>query len=92
MFKILQLDIPDNFIICSGISTKLRDIIEYVFNKLDIDKNTIVEDVKLFRPNEINDIYGDNSKAKEVLNWTYDYTIYEVLDILIEEELAYNYK
>lgn len=91
MWKILQHDKADDFIICSGQSVLLRDIVNYVFDKLEIDKNLIIDDKSLYRPNEIENIYGDNSKAKNILNWEYNYNFYEVLDILIEEE-ANNYE
>jgi GDPmannose 4,6-dehydratase len=87
IWKILQQDNPDDFIICSGKSILLRDIVEYVFDKFDLDKSLIIEDKNLFRPNEIEDIYGDNSKAKDILKWDYDMSFFEVLDLLIEEEL-----
>jgi GDPmannose 4,6-dehydratase len=87
MWKILQADTPSDFIICSGKSILLRDIVEYIFDKMNLDKSLIVEDQSLFRPNEIEDIYGDNSKAKEMLNWDYEYSFFEVLDILIGEEI-----
>ena len=74
IWKMMQMDKPDDFIICSGKSLLLRDIVEYVFNKLGLDKDLIIEDKSLFRPNEIKNIYGDNSKAKEILNWDYDYS------------------
>ncbi|MBS4062392.1 MAG: GDP-mannose 4,6-dehydratase [Bacteroidetes bacterium] len=87
IWKILQSDNPDDFIICSGKSILLRDVVEYVFEKFDIDKNLIVENKDFFRPNEIEEIYGDNTKAKEYLNWQYDYSFFDVLDILIDEEM-----
>lgn len=87
MWKILQQEQADDFIISSGTSVKLKDIVEYIFHKLDIDTNLIYEDKKLFRPNEIVDIYGNNSKAKEILNWNYNYSFYDVLDELINEEI-----
>ena len=37
-------------------------------------------------PNEVEEIYGDNSKAKNILGWKYDMSFFDVLDILIEEE------
>lgn len=43
-------------------------------------------DPSLYRPAEIEDIYGDNSKAKRILEWEYNMTFFDVLDILIEEE------
>ncbi|HEO98695.1 MAG TPA: SDR family oxidoreductase [Epsilonproteobacteria bacterium] len=87
IWKILQYDQADDFIICSGKSISLRDIVEYVFEKLGLDKGLIVENQEFFRPNEIDEIYGDNSKAKEVLGWDYDMSFFQVLDILINEEL-----
>ncbi|MBU1217145.1 GDP-mannose 4,6-dehydratase [bacterium] len=87
MWKMMQLDQPDDFIICSGESILLRDIVEYIFNKMDIDKSLIVEDKSLLRPNEIEDIYGDNTKAKEILDWDYDYSFFKILDLLIDEEI-----
>jgi GDPmannose 4,6-dehydratase len=87
MWKILQQDKPSDFMICSGKSILLRDIIEYVFDKMSLDKNLIIEDESLFRPNEIQDIYGDNTKAKELLDWEYNLSFFEVLDMLIEEEI-----
>jgi len=43
MWKILQSNKADDFIICSGKSVLLRDIVEYIFNKLGLNKNLIVE-------------------------------------------------
>ena len=87
MWKMMQLDLPDDFVICSGESILLRDIVEYIFDKLSLDKDLIVIDKSFFRPNEIEEIYGDNSKAQQVLNWDYKYSFFDILDILINEEI-----
>lgn len=87
MWRILQHSKPDDFIICSGKSISLREIIFYIFEKLNLDKSCIIENPSLYRPNEIYDIYGDNSKAREILGWDYNMSFFQVLDILIEEEL-----
>jgi len=89
MWKMLQMDSPDDYIISSGESVFLRSIVEYVFSKLGLDKNLILTDEKLFRPNEIIDIYGDNTKARKKLRWSHNYKFYDVLDILIDEEIKY---
>ena len=88
MWKILQNKIADDFIICSGVSIKLRDIVEYVFDKLQLDIKLIKVDEALLRPNEIDEIYGDNSKAKELLDWKYEMSFFDVLNILIDEEIG----
>lgn len=83
---ILQQDTPNDFIISSGTSTSLREIIYYIFDKLGISRDKLVIDEKLFRPADIEDIYGDNSKAREILGWNYNLSMNNLLDLLIEEE------
>lgn len=86
MWLSLQQDKADDYIICSGRSIYLREIIMYVFDYLNIPENKLIEDPDLFRPTEIEDIFGDNSKAKSLLNWDYNKSFFDVLDVLIEEE------
>lgn len=87
MWLMLQTENPDDFIICSGSSITLRSIIEYTFHKLGVSLDKLVIDSDFMRPTDIEDIYGDNSPAKSKLGWVYDLDFYEVLDILIAEEL-----
>ncbi len=87
MWLTLQQSIPNDYIICSGVSISLREIVYYIFEKLNLDKKKIIEDSELFRPNEIYDIYGDNQYAKTALSWDYRLSFFDVLDILIEEEI-----
>lgn len=86
MWLSLQHSKPDDYLICSGTSIYLRDIISYVFDYLNLSQNKIVEDASLFRPTDIEDIFGSNQKAKSILGWEYDKSFYQVLDMLIEEE------
>jgi len=71
----------------NGVSIRLRGIVEYVFDKLELDNKLIITDETLLRPNEIDEIYGDNSKTKELLDWKYDLSFFEIIDILVEEEM-----
>jgi GDPmannose 4,6-dehydratase len=87
MYEMTQKETGDDFIICSSHSTSLRTIIEYVFEKLGINMSRLVIDKDLYRPAEICDIYGDGSKAARLLNWEYKWSIYDMLDKLIEEEI-----
>jgi len=88
MYLMLQHDTPEDFLICSNQSVTLRSVVEYVFDYLGIAMDCLLIDEKLFRPTEILDIYGDNSKAKEKLGWEYSISFFDVLKILIDEELA----
>ena len=90
MWLILQQETSRDFIICSGESISLRAIIQYVFKKLTIAEDKITISENLFRPVDIEDIYGDNSLAKDILDWNYDMSFFDVLDILIDEEIKFN--
>lgn len=87
MYLMMQDERPDDYIIASGQSLSIREIIYYIFEKLEISKEKIIVDDTFMRPNEIADIYGDASKAKERLKWEYEMDFFEVLDILVEEEI-----
>lgn len=86
MWLMLQQKEPEDFIICSGKSISLKEIVKYIFEKLNLNMDNLIIDKDLFRPAEIKDIYGDNSKALEKLKWDYKMDFFSVLDILIEEE------
>ncbi|THU41509.1 GDP-mannose 4,6-dehydratase [Niastella caeni] len=86
MWLLLQQDKPDDYIISSGKSITLREIVYYVFDKMKIDKGRIKINSAFFRPTEIQDIYGSNKKARSVLNWQYDMDFFDVLNLIIEEE------
>jgi len=86
MWLMLQQEIAKDHIICSGSSVSLRDIIYYIFEKLEISKEKIIIDDSLYRPNDITNIYGDKTNAENELGWKYNRSFFEVLDLLIEEE------
>jgi GDPmannose 4,6-dehydratase len=86
MYLMMQQEIPDDYIICSGKSISLKKIIWYIFDKLEISRDKIIINQDLYRPNEIRDIYGDPSKAKTKLKWEYDIDFFAVIDELITME------
>lgn len=89
MFLAMNHHEPGNYLVCSGKSISLREIIEHVFGRLGINMDRMVIDPSLYRPSEIQDLYGDNSLTKKTLNWNYDKDFRDVLDLLIEEEIKY---
>lgn len=92
MVLMLEAEKLEDFIICSGTSISLRSIVHHVFDRLNIDYKHYSVDEHLFRPSEIQNIYGDNTKAKQELNWKYDFSFYEILDILLEDYETNIYK
>ena len=81
MWLILQHDKPDDFICSTGVSHTVKDLVEYVFGKLDLDwKQYVGQDEKYFRPEELDVLKGDCYKAKENLGWKHEYTFETMLD------------
>lgn len=87
MWLMLQNKEPRDYIISSGRSVSIREITEYVLKKLNVPSSRIKIDEKLFRKLNVPDLYGDNTRAKKELGWDYNMDFFQVLDILIEEEL-----
>ena len=87
MYLMMQKDKPANYLICSGKSLCLKHIVDTVFEKLTIDKSKIKISEELYRPAEIENIYGNPEKAKRELDWQYDMSIYNIIDVLLKEEI-----
>ena len=90
MYLMLQQEVADDYFICSGVSVSLRSIVEFVFDYFNIPNQKLVINHEYYRPTEILDIYGDNTKAKTYLGWQYDLCFFDVLKILIDEEVRYS--
>lgn len=89
MFLMLQQEAPEDFVVSSDESVSLRSIVEFTFDYLDVSIDRLKVCEKLYRPMEISDIYGDSTKARTLLGWRYDLSFYDVLKILIDEEIGY---
>jgi GDPmannose 4,6-dehydratase len=87
MWLIMQQDQPDDFLICSGFSSSIRDIVDIVIETLNLPTSVVQTEKSLYRPSEIDENYGDPEKAKSVLNWSYDMSLEELLQQLISDEL-----
>jgi GDPmannose 4,6-dehydratase len=85
MWKILQLNEPDDFVCATGISHSVRELCDYVFSSLDLDyKEYVTQDEKFLRPEELHNLKGDSSKLVKVTKWTHDYTFESMLDEMIK--------
>ena len=85
MHSILNHDKPDDFIVATGVTKSVRELCEYVFDRLEMDYNNyIVQDPKFMRPEELRYLKGDSSKAREVLGWKPQYTFETMLDEMID--------
>jgi len=83
MWLMLQQDKPDNFVCSTGVSHSVKDLVEYTFNKLDLDwKQYIKTDPKFLRPEELRDLKGDSTKLRK-LGWKPDYTFETMIDEMV---------
>tara|TARA_Y100000296_G_C5148654_1_gene245188 strand:+ start:144 stop:1121 length:978 start_codon:yes stop_codon:yes gene_type:complete len=70
MWKMLQQDEPDDYVISTGESYSVREFLELVFEFAELDVGQHVKiDKRLFRPHEVPYLLGDSKKAREKLNW-----------------------
>jgi GDPmannose 4,6-dehydratase len=85
MWMILQLDQPDDFVCATGISHSVQDLVEHVFNRLEMDwKEYITVDEKYLRPEELEDLKGDSSKLRERTGWNPEYTFEQMMDEMVD--------
>ena len=89
MWRMLQQDEPDDFVIATGETHTVRELCEVAFGHLDLDYQQHVEiDPRYFRPAEVDLLIGDPSKAKAKLGWQPQVTFQELVRIMTEADLA----
>jgi len=89
MHLILNHTEPDDFVVATGETHSVREMVEYVFGKLGLNSDEHVrQDPRLIRPQELPYLCGDSTKAQEVLGWRPQYTFKTLLDDMIEGERA----
>jgi GDPmannose 4,6-dehydratase len=70
MWLMLQLDQPDDYVIATGESHSVKDLLTLAFGYADLDWQDHVEiDARYFRPAEVDHLRGDPTKARERLGW-----------------------
>jgi len=85
MHLILNHDEPDDFTVATGEAHSVRELCEYVFNKLGMDyREYVKQDPKLLRPEELKFLRGDSTKIRTILGWKPTYTFEPLLDEMIE--------
>jgi GDPmannose 4,6-dehydratase len=88
MWRMLQQETPDDYVLATGVSKSVGDLVEYVFDKLKLDTTKYVKtNDKFQRAEELHFLQGDASKAKEKLGWKPTYTFETMLDEMINHWL-----
>lgn len=85
MHSILNHSEPDDFVVATGQTHSVRELCEFVFNKLGMDyRDYVVQNEKYLRPEELKYLRGDATKARTVLGWTPVYSFQDVLAEMID--------
>jgi GDPmannose 4,6-dehydratase len=70
MWSMLQQDDPDDYVLATGVSHSIKDLLDKAFSFVNLDwRNYVEEDIRLLRPTDVNDLVGDYSKAETELGW-----------------------
>lgn len=88
MWLMLQQDKPDDFVIATGHTYSIREFLDLVFSKLDLNWKDYVEiDPRYFRPAEVELLLGDPSKAKKVLGWSPKTSLASLAEIMVDHDM-----
>lgn len=88
MWRMLQQDQPDDYVIATGESHTVREFLDEVFGYLDLDWREYVEiDPRYFRPTEVDVLQGDASKARAKLGWEPKITFRQLARMMTEADL-----
>ena len=85
MWLMLQQKAPDSFVIATGETRTVKEMVDYVFEKVDLNVNEYVKTSdKYCRPEELHYLRGDATKAKSLLNWKPKIGFTSMMDEMVE--------
>jgi len=88
MWLMLQQDQPDDFVIATGETHSVKEFVEMVFAKLNLNyKKYVSIDKRYFRPSEVDALLGDATKARKVLGWQPKVSFEKLVDMMIEADM-----
>jgi GDPmannose 4,6-dehydratase len=88
MWQMLQQDQPEDFVIATGKTHTVRELVELAFACVDLDwKKYVVLDPSLIRPAEVDLLVGDASKARRVLGWQPEVSFPQLIRRMVESDL-----
>ena len=89
MWKMLQQEEPDDYVICTGKTHTIRDFLDHAFQYVGLEdwSDFVVIDPEFYRPAEVDYLRGDCSKAKEKLVWEPKYDLEGLVKIMMKHDL-----
>lgn len=88
MWLMLQQEKPDDFVIATGRTHKVREFARLAFEAVDLNyEDYVVVDPSFYRPAEVEHLVGDPSKAKRVLGWEPEVSFEELVERMVRADL-----
>lgn len=88
MWRMLQLDAPEDYVIGTGHTFSVRDFCEAAFSTVDLDwQKFVVQDDRFFRPAEVDLLVADASKAETELGWKPAVSFENLVRMMVEADL-----
>jgi GDPmannose 4,6-dehydratase len=88
MWRMLQRDQPEDYVIATGIAHSVRDCLEIAFDQagLEIDGHVVIDE-SLRRPAEVDHLIGDASKARRDLGWEPETSFEQLIRLMVDADL-----
>lgn len=88
MWRMLQLESADDFVICTGETHSVREFCELAFGRVGLDyADHVVIDERFFRPAEVDLLVGDAAKAEAQLGWMPQTSFTELVEMMVDNDL-----
>lgn len=88
MWMMLQQEQPEDFVIATGKTHSVRELVQLAFGHLGLNwEDHVVVDKEFFRPAEVDRLMGDASKAREKLGWEPKVTFEELVRRMVDSDL-----
>lgn len=89
MWRMLQQDEPDDFVVSSNETHSVRELVELAFSHVGLDwEEHVVVDEKFFRPAEVDLLIGDSTKARTTLGWKPEVDFPGLIRMMVDADLA----
>ena len=90
MWLMLQQDKADDYVIATGVSHSVKQLVEVAFGHAGLDwQKHVHTDPALIRPAEVDHLIGDASKAKRVLGWTPTVSFEQLIAMMVDADIAH---
>ena len=88
MWKMMQHETPDDWVLATGTTHTVKEFLEIAFGILDLNWEKYVQtSERYFRPNEVEYLLGDASKAEKELNWKPKTSFKELVDMMVKNDI-----